>query len=57
MVGMQEVLDVGLIPFFAKREVFDMMNGVDCVIPSFNIAGSIGLSEFSKPIYMRCHVI
>ena len=55
--NMQDVLDLGLVTLFAERDIFDMMNGVDCVIPSFNIVRSFGLSKFLKPIFMRHHVI
>mgnify|MGYP000550673338 CR=1 FL=1 len=53
---MQDILDIGLIVVFAEGDIFDMLNGVDCVIPSFHIAESFGFSRFSKPIYMRRHV-
>ena len=54
---MQVILDVGLIALFTKGDIFDMLDGVDCVIPCFDIAGSFEFSEFSKPICMRHHVI
>ena len=37
---MQNILDVGLVAFFPKWDIADMLNGVNCVIPSFHIARS-----------------
>ena len=39
---MQNVLDVDLVAFFPKWDIADMLNGVNCVIPSFQIVGSFG---------------
>ena len=41
---MQAIFYVGLIALFVKRNIADMLNGVYCVIPSFNTARSIGFS-------------
>ena len=41
---MQDVLDVGLVVFFPKWDIADMLNGVNCGILSFHIVGSFGLS-------------
>ena len=41
---MQDVLDVGLVDFFPKWDIVDMLNRVNYVIPSFHIVGSFGLS-------------
>ena len=35
---MQEVLDVVLFSVILKWNISDMLNGVNCVVPSFNIA-------------------
>ena len=55
--NMQDVLDVGFFSFALEWDISDMLNGVNCVIPNFNIVGSIGLSQFLEPIFVRCHVI
>ena len=38
--NMQNVIDEALIALFVEWDIADMLNGVNCVIPSFHIAGS-----------------
>mgnify|MGYP006905997330 CR=1 FL=1 len=40
--NIQDVLDVGLIALFGKRDIINILNRVSCVFPSFNIAGLFG---------------
>ena len=42
--NMQYILDVCLFALFTEWDIVDMLNGVYCVIPSFNTARSIGFS-------------
>ena len=55
--NMQDVLDVGLVALFTEWDITDMLNGLNCVIPSFHIVGSFGLTQLLEPIFMRLHVI
>ena len=54
--NMQDILDVDLITFFTERDVSDMLNGVNCVIPNFNIAWLFWFSQVWKPFLVRCHM-
>ena len=58
MVGTcKNVLDIGLFAFVPEWDISYTLNGVSCVIPSLDIDGSIRLSQISKPIFVRRHVI
>ena len=54
---MQDILDVGLFSVVVESDISDMLKGVNCVIPSFDIVDSIRLSQLSKPNFVRRHVI
>ena len=55
--NMQDILDVGLIALFTERDIFDMPNGVDYVIPYFHIVESFRLSQVLKPFLVRRHMV
>ena len=55
--NMLDILDVGMIDLFVEGDISNMLNGVDYVIPCFHIAGSLGFSQFWKPICTRRHMI
>ena len=54
---MQDIFYVGLFAIFPEWDIGDMLNGVNYVIPNFHIVGLFGLSQLSKPIFMRRHLI
>ena len=54
---MQVILEVDLFFIITEWDIFDMMNGVSCLVPTFDITGSIGVLQLSKPIFVRHHVI
>ena len=54
---MQNILNVSLLTFFAKRNIANVSNRIRSVVSGFDIAGSLRISKFSKPFLMRRHMV
>ena len=54
---MQDIFNVGLLTFFTERNIADVPNRMRSVVSGFDIAGSLRLSYFAKPFFMRRHIV
>ena len=55
--NMPGILNVGLLTFFSEQNIADVPNRMHRVVFGFDIAGSLQLSKFVKPLLMRHHMV